>query len=400
MRRHRTGVWHNPDDTNPAETTLFNHLQYSGYHTMTCGKNDLHKGSDDYANSGWVPRLAAYGFDDAIDQRGKMNSGAPPNDRPGAYLEYLRAQGLMQTHIDDYAARCLPPSTFATSPWPSPLPREHFTDDFCGRTALELLDRRPTEKPWCLWVNFPGPHDPHDAPRELQKRYDGVSFPPPVCGEATMLDAPIDHQQLRRNYAANCEGIDDWVGRIVERLEDRGELDNTVIVFFSDHGEMLGDHGRWAKCTWHEPSVHVPLIVAGPGIAAGKVSEALAELIDVHATCLDYAGIAALDDSDALSIRPILEGGALDASHRDVAISALDDWRMITDGRWKLVRISGEKPERPARDLLFDLQEDGTEQNNVAESHPEVIRDLAAKLDQHSPTELRARNGVIPWAGE
>lgn len=153
-RRHRTGVWSNPDDTDPAETTLFNLLQDAGYHTVTCGKNDLHKGSDDYHNSGRVPRLGAYGFDDAIDQRGKMNSGAAMPDRGGAYLEYLRSHELLQTHIDDYDARKQKPSTFATLAWPTPLEREQFMDDFCGRAARELLDRAPEGKPWCLWVNY------------------------------------------------------------------------------------------------------------------------------------------------------------------------------------------------------------------------------------------------------
>lgn len=394
--RHRTGVWHNHDDTDPAETTLFNRLQAAGYRTLTCGKNDLHKRSDDYNDTGWAPRLAAYGFCDAIDQRGKMNAGRAALHAGGAYLTYLRDHDLAQAHYDDYAARQADPYTYATAPWPTPLPRHAFTDDFCGRCALELLDRTPRDQPWCLWVNFPGPHDPHDPPRELQQRYDDVDFPPPVNGEAEKNGQPIDHTQLRRNYAADCQGIDDWVGWIIDAVEQRGELENTIVIFFSDHGEMLGDHGRWAKCTWYEPSVHVPLIVAGPGIKAGQVSDALVELTDVHATCLELAGAPVPDGLDTRSFAPVLRGEA--DAHRDAAVSALDNWRMITDERWKLVRqVETDRIRNVEPTILIDRAADGAETTNVAVQHADVVARLSKTLDERSPTDLRPRNGAIAF---
>ena len=376
LRYERCGVPSNRENTALDAPNIFKALRDAGYRTMTCGKSDLRKGADVFADDGFPDWVREIGFSAACDQRGKMNGGRPPRDKPGPYMAYLRAQGMMQAHIDDYERR-QHEATWATSPWPAPFDREHFTDDFCARQALRLLDASPNnadgENPWLLWVNFPGPHDPHDAPRELQQRYDGVTFSDPIEGLTSHRQHhDVDHQQLRRNYAASCEGLDEWVGRIIDAVTQRGELDNTLIVFASDHGEMLGDHGRWAKSIWYEPSVHVPLIVAGPNVKQGAVSEALVELIDVGATLLDAAGVVQLPEADAKSLRPILRGEA--TTHRDLVHSALGNWRLVCDGRHKLVRTEGEP------DRLFDLEADPAEQHDLAPERPELAHALARRI--------------------
>ncbi|MEX2389722.1 MAG: sulfatase-like hydrolase/transferase, partial [Phycisphaeraceae bacterium] len=314
MRYERCGVSGNGYDLDPERTTVFNRLRDAGYRTLTCGKNDLHKKTTWKGREGWTRLLGQYGFTDAIDQSGKLDAkqwGAVDKGGPHcSYTSYLHANGQFDTYADDYQRRAQEATHFAAA-WPSPLAREHYTDDFCGRTALELLDRQPNEGPWMLWVNFPGPHDPFDPPRELQARYDGVAFPEPVAGKAEHLRkdgsaVPLNHQQIRRNYAAACEGIDEWVGRIMDKVAQRGELENTVVVFSSDHGEMLGDHGRFLKNVPQEGSVHVPLIIAGPGIQKGAVSDALVELIDISATLLEAAGLECPGDWDALPLGSVL----------------------------------------------------------------------------------------------
>ncbi len=355
-------------------------LRDAGYRTLSCGKSDLHGQAEGYDNGGYHPVMAQLGFTDSIDQRGKFNAARLPIDKPGPYVEYLRQQGLMQLHIDDYQRRGKDTGGQAQlATHPSPLPDEAFTDAFCGRSAIELLDRTPTDQPWFLWVSFPGPHDPHDAPRSAQAIYDGVDFPDPVRGQTDHAGRPIDHAQLRRNYAGNCTLIDDWVGRILEHIEKRGEAERTVVIFASDHGEMLGDHGRWAKSTWHEPSVHVPLIVAGPGIARGQTDDRLVQVIDLAATTLELAGVSPLADADSRSIF---------GSPRTVCISALrgkevekprkkGPWTMCFDGRWKLVTEGG------FPDRLFDLETDPLELNDVIGLHPqeaERLRQLATQV--------------------
>ena len=97
------------------------------------------------------------------------------------------------------------------------------------------------------------------------------------------------HVRIRQNYSAMIENIDRWLGIFQDRLRDRGDLDNTVVVYSSDHGEMLGDHGRWGKSVPYQASAGVPLVMAGPGIAQGVRSDALVSLMDLAATFIDYA---------------------------------------------------------------------------------------------------------------
>ena len=141
--------------------------------------------------------------------------------------------------------------------------------------------------------------------------------------------------------------------------------EHTLIVYASDHGEMLGDHGRWGKGLWYESSVRVPLIMNGPGVRQGVLSDALVSLHDVTATLVDYCGLDAPPGMDAISLRPALQDGVTD--HRDSVLCGLDDWRMIVSGHHKLVLRDGHEP------LLYDLQADPWEDTSIAEQQPGVV---------------------------
>lgn len=370
-RYENCGVTSNATDTDPNRTTVFNLLRDAGYRTATTGKNDLHKATYWKGLDGWTQLLGRYGFTEAREHSGKYDGVGNGAKSPiCAHTSLLHAHGLMNELVADFKRRRTE-ATDATADWPTPTPRRFYTDDVCGRNTCEMIRDFPLEGPWLMWANFPGPHDPFDPPRELQQRYDGVEFPAPVNGEDTFGDKPVNHQQLRRNYAAQCEGIDEWVGRILDTIEERGELDNTLVIFASDHGEMLGDHGRFTKMVAYEGSVHVPLIVAGPRVQAGATSSALIELIDVAATMLEVAGLPVPASWDARSFGPILH--AEGEKHREVQLSALGDWKMITDGRWKLV-VQGEGT------LLYDLANDAGETCDVAAQFPDEARRLEAQL--------------------
>jgi len=311
------------------------------------------------------------GFSDGIDHGGKgdaVRKGRNGIDEP--YTVMLRERGLLDINLFDH-----PDAPLERSAYPTPLPRDAYTDDFCGQNALKLLNRAPEGKPWFLWVNFPGPHDPFDPPAEVLQRYNGVTFPSPV---APSTDIPSFRNPAtdRRHYAASCSNIDDWVGKLVEEVERRGERDNTIIIFASDHGEMLGDHGRWRKSIWYEASIRVPLIMAGPEIAKGHSSE-LIELIDLSATLLNLANEPVPEAWDARSFDKLLEEP--DARHRDFAVSALDDWRCLTTNEWKIVeKMDGSL-------LLYDLCNDPAELRNVAPSHLERLAELYQLLAKENP---------------
>lgn len=376
LRYERCGVPGNGVDLSLESDTYLQRLRAAGYRVAASGKTDLQKHGQWKGLDGWTEAMGRLGFTECCNQAGKwdaVQSGWPRPQDP--YMKHLHESGCVQEHVADYQRR----REFRQNAGgvrqvdsaPSPLPREHHTDDFCGRAACEFLSRWSVDasgrSPWHLWVNFPGPHEPFDPPAELLEGYAGVEFPLPVGTP----QRHIDHQAVRRSYAAMIRGIDEWVGRILGEIKRRGETDRTLIVFSSDHGEMLGDHGKWFKQVPEEGSVHVPLIVAGPGVRQG-VSGTPVELIDLAATMLDWAGVAAPAGWDARSLGPVLRGES--RKHRDVTLCSLGAWKMAFDGRWKLIFEPGKA------DRLYDLSTDPAETKNLADGCPDEVSRLKKTL--------------------
>ncbi|MFC1574083.1 sulfatase, partial [Candidatus Latescibacterota bacterium] len=263
----RCGVPNNFTNNYPIEqTTFYTKLRDSGYHVMGCGKFDLRKKSKSWGRDGrqfvdGICYTERWGFSDAVDNSGKWDGyGSYNKGNVCPYYAYLEEHGLAQVMIDDFLARR---GKNYENTDPTPLPDEGYVDNFIGRTGLELIDRAPKDSPWFLQVNFNGPHDPMDITKCMKDRWRGVEFPQPNrCKQFS----PEKHVDIRQNYTAMIENIDRWLGMYVDVLENSGELDNTIIVFSSDHGEMLGDHNRWAKVVPYQPSVGVPLVIGGPGV--------------------------------------------------------------------------------------------------------------------------------------
>jgi arylsulfatase A-like enzyme len=201
-----------------------------------------------------------------------------------------------------------------------------------------------------------------DVTESMRQRWEGIDFPPPHNNEHPDREGLLRNRQ---NYAAMIENIDRQVGRFIDCVKDRGELNNTLIIYTSDHGEMLGDHGRWSKSIWFHPATAVPLIVSGPGIQHGVVSEALVSLHDLTATIIEYSGASPMPNMDSLSLKDLLEGNR--TTHRDHITSGLDDWRMVFDGRYKLVVQEGHEP------VLFDMDQDSHEDDNIAMLQPSTV---------------------------
>ncbi|MEM6552920.1 MAG: sulfatase-like hydrolase/transferase [Planctomycetota bacterium] len=338
-----------------APATVFRLLRDAGYHTMTCGKSDLFKPDSTDNPTGYLPIMNDLGFADGIDHRGKGN--AIQRARHGIaepYTLMLKERGLLQTHLDDH------PSAPLTRPArPTPLPIDAHTDTFAAQSAHALLERAPSDQPWCLWVNFPGPHDPYDPPADIVSHYHDTPFPPPVNPQPK----PDDHRNAaidRPHYAAACTHLDTLIGQLLTTLGQRGEADQTLVLFASDHGEMLGDHGRWYKSTWHDPALHVPCIAAGPGVPANTAIDYPVELIDLSATLLAAADLPVPDTWDA---QPLPFPGSTPRTHTH---SALANWQSITTPTHKLV-LHDDQPTH-----LFDLQADPAEQHNVIEHDPQT----------------------------
>lgn len=349
------------------QPTYYQSLRDVGYRVAGVGKFDLHKPEADWGLDG-SRLLKEWGLTDGVDNEGKVDgiasylrNGAPK----GPYLNYLHERGLAALYMrEKEIAACLG-GAYTTN-----LPEDAYCDNWIAATGLKILEDIPKETPWHLAVNFTGPHSPMNVTARMRAAWQDVRLPP---AHANDKDDPEFILRARQNYAAMIENIDRHLGHYLGVLEERGELERTVVVYSSDHGEMLGDHGRWGKKLWYQQSAAVPLIAAGPGIIRGRLSDALVNIYDLAATFIDYANAATLPEMDAISLRPLLEGKT--DNHRDFIVSGLDQWRMVFEGRFKLVFGAGEEP------LLYDLSSDPDEDNNIAAARPEEVGRLRALLE-------------------
>ena len=409
----RCGVRDHAADYPYAETTYYGRLRdEAGYHVLGVGKFDLQKHSGDWGIEG-KNNVTANGFSDGVNNAGKWDCVGSlveraSSSRPGTraadpYGAYLLEHALAEAHVRDFERRSaetpdgLPNDVGAA--FPTELPERAYCDNWIARNGLDLLEDAPVNRPWHLVLNFAGPHNPWDVTAEMYGWYrdPDVGFPEPIDHSESIDPGEMDaetSQEVRRNYAAMVENVDRWVGRFRERLTERGEWENTLVVFASDHGEMLGDHGQWYKRSPYHASVGVPLVVSGPGVEYRGVVDEPVSILDLHATILDFAGIDP-HDVDSRSLRPYLAGET--DLHRDVVYSGMGNWRMAFDGRYKLVlgydlgRSANDQVEdadswneaetkyalRDRDPILFDRDEDPAETENVADAHPERVDRLS-----------------------
>jgi arylsulfatase A-like enzyme len=378
----RCGVASNDQNYPIGQPTFYQSLRESGYRTLGCGKIDLATGEMTAGRGIGLDGKRfchEWGFTDAINNGGKQAGSqiylAEPVGPKDSYYVYLDGLTPPQGRVcaEDFRKRGKP---IKENQWgdtsPSPLAEEHYLDNWIARNGLSLLDSTHEGEPWFLVVNFAGPHPPLDIPQRLERQYRGPERVIESFGQPRGYQGPWDaahHTRIRQNYAAVIENIDHWVGVYLDRLDQRGELENTIVAFASDHGEMLGDHDHWGKTVPWEASVGVPLAIAGPGIQAGRRSDALVSLIDLTATFLDYGKAEPLENMDGFSLRPLLE--ARTRSHRQHMLSGLGEWRMVFDGRYKLIENFRGVPTR-----LFDLHEDPDEMNDLAARDPSRVAKL------------------------
>lgn len=216
---------------------------------------------------------------------------------------------------------------------------------WCADRAIDFIsDRSRDSAPWLMSVNPFDPHHPFDPPEACLKRYEGIldqiPLPNYVDGELEtkpayqMVDhhgaygrpgrwpaadmTPDDHRVIRAAYWAMCDNMDAQVGRVLDALEKTGQSENTIVIYTSDHGEMLGDHGIYCKGPYfYDCAVRVPLIISWPEVIKPGRSAALVELADLAQTILDAAGLEHHPGMQGRSLWPMLSGDAGRDRHRD-----------------------------------------------------------------------------------
>jgi choline-sulfatase len=311
-----------------------------------------------------------------------MHAGSSPMPI-GPYTHYLNDRGLLQRFYEDYCAR-KERGWILDASHDSVLPTDAFEDAYIGRRAAQWLAQVPDDFPWYYFVSFVGPHDPFDPPTEYADHYGNADVPPAIQDDLEGKPAylrrrivPASPEQValtRRQYCAAIELIDDQIGLMLDALEQRGQLEDTYVVFTSDHGEMLGDHGLYTKSVPYDGAVHIPLLVSGPGIAGSRVSSALIELIDVHPTLCELANLPLQENVDARSFATVLEGEA--TNHRTDIVSAIRHFCSIRTNRYAFIDNYNDLPE------LYDLETDPHELENIAPQRPDLVRDLGYRLRQ------------------
>jgi len=285
------------------------------------GKSDLHKQDHWEGRNGDRPLMYHLGFTDPYELEGKETAATRSYEPLCPYTHYLAERGLLAKFREDYTiSRKKYPRNFGAV---SVLPLNAFEDVFVGEHACKFLQTISTETPWHYYVSFVGPHSPWDA-----------DMPEAITDPGQKERFKRENLEVSmRHYAAMITLIDDYVGKMTDILKKRGLYYNTVVMFCSDHGEMLGDHGRFDKNQFYESSVRIPLVISGSGIKARGKSDALIELYDLAPTCLDIAKAESLGRMTAKSLMPILLRRT--DSVRKIQISERAADRMVFDGRYK-----------------------------------------------------------------
>lgn len=398
------GVNDNTIELAGDEPTFLHALDAAGYHNAAVGKLHLygHSGRARHT-SDQIERLHRFGFHEAFETVGKV---ATANVR-SPYTDFLEEQGLYQQYVDwmqelskrvqledGRPARSRP----AWTADPCPLPPETYQDAWVGTKTVEWIEQYSEDKPFFLQVGFPGPHSPFDAPAAYVERYRDADV---KIGSLTPPELP-DHEQgrdffaahlslssadtiteervreLRRYYYANVTLIDEHVGRILDALERRGELERTWVIYTTDHGEMLGDHRLLSKITFYEPSAGVPLIVRPPGGMSGRVEPRLVEQLDLTATMRAIAGAPDDPESEGRSLLGHFDAGGDGGFTRDVAVSENHGFAMFATQRFKIV--VWEDTLEPVQ--LFDLEQDPAEDHSLV-SDPTSAPLIEELMEQH-----------------
>ncbi len=393
----------------PWDASWVEQLQGAGYHTANVGK--MHT----------VPFDAACGFDQRFVVENKDRPLHHERPRGGFYDEwdkFLNNSGVRKpsrvTYRDEH-----PEYETALGAYEWPLDEQYHPDTFVGNMAEWFIRERNSESPMFLQIGFPGPHPPYDPPARFLDMYDGVDVPVPDVTDAElsgqtpaqktyreeMIDGNHDAvrwqadptveqlARLRGHYAANVTLIDEQIGRIMAALDDRGYLDDAIVVFTSDHGDCLGDHGHVQKWTMYDEITRVPAIVCAPGrLPEGQRVDGLVQQMDLAPMLFELAGVEFPGGRSAVSALPMVTDGApgrdaVFAEHSaDNVLKGVNFISMVRTADWKLVHYLDQDCGE-----LYDLRTDPRETNNLwgCAHHASTQAELMETL-----RDWRIRDGV------
>lgn len=355
----RTRVYDNAAEFASDIPTYAHHLRRAGYHTCLSGK--MHFVGPDQLH-GFEQRLTT-------DVYPADFGWTPDYRKPGERIEWWYhnlgsvtgagvAEITNQLEYDDEVA-------------------------FFAQQKIYDLSRGSDDRPWMLTVSFTHPHDPYVARRKYWDLYEGCGHLAPEVGTIPYEEQDPHSKRLfdandwrsyelteenvrraRRGYFANISYVDDKIGEVLAALELTRQLENTIIVFCSDHGDMLGERGLWFKMSFHEGSARVPLMVCAPGLEP-RLVDAPVSTMDVTPTLADLAGVDLAEImpwTDGETLLPLARGGQRETPVRlEYAAEGSNAPLVCLRGeQWKYVHCELDPPQ------LFDLDADPHELKNLA----------------------------------
>jgi arylsulfatase A-like enzyme len=410
---HTHGIWDNIGKWVPEESDiLMEELVKLGYHTSGIGK--MH----------FTPFDRVAGFNNRIIADGKRNS-ASDSLFPDDYARYLKKVGMTRW---DYLK--LQDKSEFNGVYDWPFADSLHIDYFVGKKAQIYLDTLNTDKPWFVWVSFNGPHNPWDPPKRYTDYYLDKTLPLAQAKEGELSENPVDITKIRYNYTravvdeldqhperqkeyirriraahyGNLTFIDEQVGKIIETLKLKGELENTIIIWTADHGSSLGDHNLIHKGTLYDRSARVPFVVwwgenVKPGVRNGFSSH-----VDLMSTFIDLAGGQPLNSQEGHSLRKMITAESDGDNHAIVEI--LGNYSLLTHEY-----VYGVFPKTNEK-VLFDKRVDPHEFNNqihnpdyvsITDSLETILYNFRPEIQQefvqHSPLAKLPNSVVMEQGG-
>lgn len=405
---HTTGILKNADRW---RRSWIERLNEAGYHCTNIGK--MHT---------W-PYQTELGFHEryVVENKDRYLEGRYYFDE---WDKALRFRGLVKQQRDLYRQRDDYRTALGAFDWE--LPEDAHPDNFVGDLACWWLDTYPRPEPLFLQIGFPGPHPPYDPIPRYSQAYMEKPLPlqpvtereleslPPPLQELRRHNLEIDHDSVvmglhptpeqrhrqRAYYLANVTMIDEKVGQILAALDRNGYLENAIVIFTSDHGDCLTDHGQSQKWTMYEQITRVPLIVWAPGrFAGGQTVDGLVQLMDLGPTILEWAGLKIPDDFEAVSLADGCDPGAAFAGRdfvyceqaRDGILTGCQFMTMVRDHDYKLVHFLDE-----TFGQLFDLRSDPAEVENLWDD-PSASAQKSRLLDELREWRIRSGLKTSDW---
>ena len=288
-------------------------------------------------------------------------------------------------------------------PQRSMLPEEHHGTRWVADRAIDYLEKNAGKRPFVAWVSFIEPHPPFDVPERFAELYRDADLPEPVRTvtpisalaeeNSGIADYPTEDylRRARELYFGAISFVDENIGRILSSLEEAGELDNTLVIFTSDHGELLGDNGTYQKFLPYEAAAHIPMIMRYPKrLAPGSVDDRLVDLNDLLPTMLDAAGVDYPGTIELPGESVFCQAGRKDRSVQYVEYCRGNRrWISLRDARYKYNYYYGGGHEE-----LFDLQNDPGETTNLLYDGPAAGQMAIRDRLRERLTDMEARYGL------